>query len=240
MSTVTLDHLASRWDRSPDSLLDDVDRSLAAGVHVITLTEVADGRRPDALRQRDAIQSDAPWQSGEIALIVNAETGTEPVAAETIRIGPDLGPGNEVYGLVCVVRLATGETVLVAESHLPSSVERKWLGRRGRAYRAMVRRYRRAIREMRRLHRPDAEVIWADWNLNLRLAWVRRWAKKVWRGRPVGRQKMPTKGSHGRRLIDWPITRRLRKRRLTVLDQTRGSDHRGVRLRAEIKHPRKD
>lgn len=234
---VRLDHLASKWNRSVESLRADVDRSIGQGANVISLTEVADGRRWKALlvdgwttcHERD------PWQAGESAILVDNDFG-EVLEWCTEQIGPDLGPGNAVYAIVAVIKIrATGKMLLVAEAHLPSSVEGKWKARRGSEFRKMVRNYKRLVRRFRKKHKPDAECVWADWNLNLNLAWVRSWAKSLWAKRKtLGKKKTPGRGTHGSRLIDWPITHGLRRRELTVLPKTDGSDHRGVRLDAQI------
>lgn len=242
MTTVVLDHLASRWDRSWTSLRDDVDRSDLMNADVITLTEVADGKRDKAFKMRkgwSTLHRTNPWQAGEVAMLVRNDFG-RVMDWKTTRIGPDLGPGNEVYCIVAVIKIwGTGETILVADSHMPSAVEGSWLEKRGRLYRMIARNYRDAVADMRRKWKPDAECVWADWNLNLSLGWVRGWAVDLWNMRPIGKKKMPKKGSHHTRLIDWPVTRRLRKRKLRVMPMTPGSDHRGVRLIANIKKRKK-
>lgn len=234
---VRLDHLASRWDRSPDSLHADVRRSVHQGAHVISVTEAADGKRWQALAVDGwtTCQDRTPWQAGESAILVDDDFG-EVIDWRTEQIGPDLGPGNAVYAIVAVIKIhATGKLLLVAEAHLPSSVEDKWKARRGSEFRKMVRAYKRLVRRMRKKCRPDAECVWADWNLNLNLAWVRAWARLLWaRRKTLGKHKTPAKGSHGNRLIDWPITHGLRRRELTVLPMTDGSDHHAVSLAAEM------
>lgn len=231
-----LDHLASRWDRSPESLRSDVERSIRQGANVISVTEVADGKRWRALQVDGwtTCQRRDPWQAGESAILVDDDFG-DVLTWRTEQIGPDLGPGNAVYAVVAVIKIhATGETLLYAEAHLPSSVEAKWKTRRGAEFRKIVRNYKRLVREVRREWKPDAECVWADWNLNLNLAWVRAWARSTWaRRKTLGKAKTPGRGSHGNRLIDWPITHGLRCRKLTVLPMTAGSDHHGVRLDAE-------
>lgn len=234
---VRLDHLASKWNRSPESLRADVLRSIRHGANVVSVTEVADGKRWKALLHEGwtTCQERDPWQAGESAILVDGAWG-DVLEWRTEQIGPDLGPGNAVYAIVAVIKIhATGKTLLVAEAHLPSSVEGKWKARRGAEFRKMVRNYKRLVREFRRKYKPDAECVWADWNLNLNLAWVRSWARAIWAKRKtLGKQKTPAKGSHGGRLIDWPVTHGLRRRELTVLPLTDGSDHRGVRLDAEM------
>lgn len=233
---VRLDHLASRWDRSPDSLHADIARSIRQGANVISVTEAADGKRWQALKHDGwtTCQDRTPWQAGESAILVRESFG-QIIDWRTEQIGPDLGPGNAVYAVVAVIRLENGKLLMVAEAHLPSAVETRWKARRGSEFRQIVRNYKALVRRMRKKHRPDAECVWADWNLNLNLAWVRDWAKSAWaRRKTLGKAKTPAKGSHGNRLIDWPITHGLRKRVLTVLPMTAGSDHHAVSLEAEM------
>lgn len=233
---VRLDHLASKWNRSPESLSNDIDRSIRQGANVVSVTEAADGKRWKALLVDGwtTCQDRTPWQAGESAILVDDSWG-DVLDWHTEQIGPDLGPGNAVYAIVAVIRIrATGKILLVAEAHLPSSVEGKWKARRGSEFRKIVRNYKRLVRRFRKKWKPDAECVWADWNLNINLAWVRAWAKSLWaRRKTLGKGKTPAKGSHGRRLIDWPVTHGLRRRKLTVLPLTEGSDHRGVRLDAD-------
>lgn len=235
--SLRLDHLASKWDRSVESLRADVDRSIGQGANVVSLTEVADGRRWKALDVVGWItcQDRTPWQAGESAILVDNSWG-EVLEWTTEQIGPDLGPGNAVYAIVAAIKIhATGKTLLVAEAHLPSSVEGNWKARRGSEFRKMSRNYKRLVRRFRKKYKPDAECVWADWNLNLNLAWVRAWAKSLWAKRKtLGKRKTPAKGTHGPRLIDWPVTHGLRRRKLTILPKTDGSDHRGARLDAVI------
>lgn len=231
-----LDHLASKWNRSPESLGADIERSIRQGANVISCTEVADGKRWQALQVDGwtTCQDRDPWQAGESAILVDDSFG-DVLEWHTEQIGPDLGPGNAVYAVVAIVEIRdTGKILLVADAHLPSSVESKWKHRRGAEFRKMVHNYKRLVRRFRKKWKPDAECVWADWNLNLNLAWVRAWARSLWaRRKTLGKRKTPGRGSHGNRLIDWPVTHGLRRRKLTVLPLTAGSDHRGVRLDAE-------
>ena len=68
----------------------------------------------------------------------------------------------------------------------------------------MVKNYKAFVRQQRRSYKPDAVCVWADWNLNLNLAWVRDWIKGAWRfAKALGRRKTPKQGTHGGgRVID--------------------------------------
>lgn len=237
-----LDHIASKWDRSPASLAADVARSVKQGADVITFTEVADGKRWTALQRKGwtTCQDRTPWQKGEVAAMVGDHFG-KVLHWETVQIAPDLGPGLPVVVIIVVIELHNGRVLMVSDSHLPSSVEDKWKERRGGLYREAVWNYVAACDRVAREWKPDAQVRWADWNLNLNLAWVRDWAKGLWknRGRLMGLAKVPKQGTHGNRLIDWPVTHGVRKRRLKVLPRTKASDHRAVRLTGVIGRARK-
>src|SRR3546814_16917309 len=86
---VRLDHLASKWNRSPESLRADVMRSVRHGAHVVSVTEAADGKRWKALLIDGwtTCHERNPWQAGESAILVDAEFG-EVLDWHTEQIGP--------------------------------------------------------------------------------------------------------------------------------------------------------
>ena len=82
----------------------------------------------------------------------------------------------------------------------------------------------------------------ADWNLNLHRVWVRAYLRATF---PAFRapQKRPAGGTHGARLIDFPIglrivglTMRVLREESDVLD---ASDHLPIRIRGTIRKRRR-
>ena len=232
---------SSRWDRTTDSLQSSLSQSRKELADVVLLTEVADGKRPDALRiwcqanGWDWAQDRSPWQSGETAIIWNAEEA-KCLNWETVSIGPDLGPGLPLVATVAILEFKDGTKSLYGMTHLPSSVEGDWRqrGRRVVEYQKAVRRYRKAVTKYRKRYHPDFELVCADWNLNVLLKWVKRYLKINF---PKHRLvQAGNKGTHGHRQIDAALVRFKPKYKkhsyanARVLDAHYSSDHKGVEV----------
>ena len=217
MTTIRLDHLASRWDRSPESLASDVRRSIRQGAHVISRHR---GRGRQALAGRwsthgcTTCQDRTPWQAGESAILVDDDFGEVARLGRPRRSAPTSAPATpSTRSSLSSGSAATGEDP--ARRREPPPVvgrEQVEAASRDRVPQVRPQLPRGRPRDARKW-KPDAVCVWADWNLNLNLAWVRDWAKRVWakRGKSLGKHKTPAKGSHGNRLIDWPITHGLQR-----------------------------
>lgn len=226
----------SRWDRSPKSLKASLNASAFDNATVILLTEVADGKRPKALRQWanindwNLLHDTEPWQSGETAILAHVRTWSV-IDWATVNIGPDLGPGLPVVCTIAILKhRITGVTALVSVSHLPSAVESIWSvkgAKRIIAYRRMVVRYRKVVSAWRKEFKPDFEAVSADWNLDVLKAWVRAYLKSAF---PKHKLVYSRKGgTHGPRQIDAFLLRKV-KGNSSIMQAHRSSDHRATEL----------
>lgn len=225
-------HLSGRWDRPPRSLRRQLRRAAKRGATLLTLTEVADRGRPDAVRLpgwTTCQDVDGPGGSrfdlGECAIMVD-DDAWRVLRWRTYVIGPDRGPGNRVIMVMALLASReTGRTLLVSTSHLMSGVEGNWRGQRAAFFRQDVDRWRRINLTWRRAFKPDAEATVADWNLDLHRAWVEAYLEDAWDGLDAP-LRLPKGGTHGRRLIDFPRTRRLGTVNLRIRSSLGASDHR--------------
>jgi hypothetical protein len=235
---VEIHHLSSRYDRSPRTLRSALNRSRRLGATIITVTEVDRPRRTRALwrwarwRGWVVVQDRTSRKTAETALLVDARVWIVR-RQHTHVIGPD-DAGRPVLAVMALLaHRASGRKLLVSTSHLLSSVEGAWAGRRAARHRDHVEAWRQANRRWRERHRPDAEVAVADWNLDLRRPWVREWVRGAWPGMRTP-PRIPRVGTHGPRLIDWPLVRGVDVIGFDVLDAHPHSDHRGIRLRVRV------
>lgn len=240
-----VDQFSGRWDRKPAA----VERQTARSVKdmdrtIILLTEVAnDARARAALRgartsgHRWHMVRDADADMGEVAILVRLDVWE--VLRERVKVlGPDLGPGGRVIGAFALLRNRyTGHTLVVSTAHLPASVEGDWTtGHRAAEHRKAVDVWRRTHRAWRRAFKPDAELAWADWNLNLHRDWVADWIDEAWPALDLPSEAViPSGGTHaGGRLIDWFVCRGLRVRSWRILRWPWASDHHGNRAALRI------
>lgn len=237
-------HLSGRWDRSARLLARQVRRAAKHGAKLITLTEVADGKRPSLTMPgwTKAQDVDGPggkrFDRGECAILAEDDTW-ELVRSRSYVIGPDLGPGNRVVVLFALLRhRVTRATLLVSVCHLPSAVEAVWRGQRATHYRAMVDRWRRIHATWVRAFKPDNEMVVADWNLNVHAAWVKDYLAEAFPTLDLP-ANLPKGGTHGSRLIDMVLTRGWSPKRLTIRSARGASDHRELWWYGWIKGPRR-
>lgn len=237
-------HLSGRFDRDPDDLRDELER-VERWADIITLTEVDRNARGDVLERfaREhgfQLLRRGNGTKGESAILVHTSVWRVRRWAAVMLAGDlDGMRGGQVAVLALLEHVETRATLLVSTTHTSSGVEGDWArGRRATEHRTAVQTWRRVVREWRRKHRPDAELIVADWNLDAHKPWVRAWIRSAWPGLLLPRQ-LPKQGSHGGRLIDWCLTRRIRRVQLIVMRLTDASDHRGVRITGTIR-PRKE
>lgn len=239
-TALRLDHLAGRFDREPITLDAQVSQS-TKHVDLIALTEVSGHQRAKVLdRPGWTVLRGPDGDLGEVAILAR-DAEWRVLAWKVVVLGPDLGPGGQVVGIIAVFEnVHTGDTELVGEAHLPATVEGGFLARtrRAAAHQAAVQKWRREVRRWRRRYKPDGEVITADWNLNLHRAFVRAWITVAWPAMHLPK-RIPAAATHrGGRLIDWPIAHRIPDLAFRVLAQSPASDHRGIRVTGTIR-PRK-
>lgn len=225
-------HLSGRWDRSPRLLKRQLRRAAKGGATWLSLTEVADGKRPAAVALPGWTKTqdvDGPggkrFDRGECAFLTRDDTW-EVLRWRSYVIGPDLGPGNRVVMLMALLRhRLTGATSLMSVCHTPSAVEANWRGQRAGHYRQMVDRWRRIHATWVRAFKPDNEAVVADWNINLHAAWALIYLEDAFPTLDPP-AVLPKGGTHGPRLIDMILTRGWRKVRLVIRSSRGASDHR--------------
>lgn len=224
-------HISSKWNRPRLTLTRQLRRARKKGATWITLTEVADGKRPEAVKlpgwsKAQQTDSSKSFDLAECAILVEDDTWAI-VRWRTYVIGPDLGPGNRIVMVMALLRhRVTGATSLLSTSHMPSAVEGAWDGRRAGHYRQALDRWRRINLAWRRAFRPDNEAAVADWNLDFRKRWVRAFFRGAWPGLDEPNpDRFPKKGTHGPRLIDMIRTRDWQNVRLTTRRALLASDH---------------
>lgn len=237
-----MDHDASRWDRRAITLHREVKPRLSK-VAVHGFTEVAGWTRRLALhrllkKHGYRLLQKGPGPYRETALGVDGSV-YDILRWNSIKIGPDLGPGDIVMMTVSVLRnRKTGKIIIVSDAHLPASVEGNWDGERAKAYRKCVQRYRRVINAYIQRYQPHAVIVWADWNLNLHRDWVREYFEEAWPELHIPYYAIPRHvGTHaGKRFIDFPLIVGFSRGTvlITVLPNDKASDHDITRFRGII------
>lgn len=123
--------------------------------------------------------------------------------------------------------------------HLPAHIEKEFLDQnlrnvRVRAYNESLRTIRELILRLQKGH-PNAHfVVVGDWNLDFHKPWVPRRLGARLRNTGLRKAVIPpgTRGTHGRRLIDWAVTDLKASGR--VLPLIKASDHHPVVLTYDI------
>jgi hypothetical protein len=139
--------------------------------------------------------------------------------------------GNIGAAVAVLKHKHSNNKIVVSVVHLPSSVEgqgRVEGGRRDEWYEAR-RNWVRRVKQLRRKYDADAMMIIADWNIDLKRAWVRTLIKSLF---PTWRwvwNEFPNIGTHGNRLIDFTLIKgKLRIAKKPKIHRITGaSDHRG-------------
>lgn len=233
MTALRVAHLSGRWDRSRQTLHDQL-AHVSKTVDVMTFTEVADGTRRLALTLPG-------WSTGHYKLKKGEARGRAECAVmtrdsvwtmkrfATKMLGPDLGVGLATTAAFAQLTHKDGTKMVISVSHLPSAVEGDWDGKRAKAYRSAVENWRKTNLEWRKVYKPDVEIANADWNLNAHRDWVQKWLRKAWPGLRLP-SVLPKGGTHGSRLIDFPITRGANGVRFTLYAANKASDHRAIRI----------
>lgn len=234
-------HLSGRWNRSPRRLAAQLQRAANRGATWLTLTEVADGKRPRAvaLPGWSKAQGGRPahrFDLGECAVLVRDDVW-KIVRWRAYVIGPDPGPGNRVVMVMALLEhLDSGATMLLSTAHLPSDVEPHWDDLRGDQWRQAVHRWRRINASWRRAYHPTAEATTADWNVDYHRPWVRRELQTLWPGLRTP-PELPRGGTFHRRLIDLVRTRGVAQVHLAIRSSWGASDHRELWVRLLIRRP---
>jgi hypothetical protein len=268
-------HCSSRFDRSAASLEHDLDDWMTQ-CSLITLTEISNDQRARKMYEANWAyynnkKSDGQdecgiawrrdvWRrtSGRVIKLNNQEyyrrdgRVADPVVAAT----------------VVLKRYNSGHKLMVSVTHMPAHVEgaggwrtteNKWRARKN-AYMSSMTNWSVHMAALESHHRPDAILVIADWNLNLKEHWVREYMRTAWGQRyKQAWQRFPTAGGSmsggavaplgapgkgtGDRIIDGTLYRGAIKieREPNLLARVASSDHRpyseGLEFTAKAGHP---
>lgn len=228
-------HSSSRFDRSALSLV----RAVAYYIlfaDLLTFTEVANDRRAQALRALGwrRIQMIGKPGVDECAVMFLRLKWRYVTHNVTLLSQQKLANGRWLYALtVELEHRRTKQRLLVSVTHLPAHIQgpgRIEQDAQGRIYTAAVKTWHNFLMVSRR---PGLSIMAvADWNLDVRLSWVREWLTRMFiglrsswgaRSRPL-----PEDGTHGSRLID-DTRSNMTLYRIDLLRDDDSSDHRPYR-----------
>lgn len=207
-------HASGRFDESPSWLRRDLARwrDLAS---VITLTEVADGKRKDALHESGwTLTSGKGEGPGECAILHDRRKWRRR-AKYVVKITDGGGTGRlhaPLYATTAVLqRRGTGRMLIVSSTHMPAHVETLLrLGRKAQpatTWRRAANVWAEHIAAARGAY-PEADVwVVADFNVDARRDWVRRTVRDAFLTAGADLQVVHTDtGTHGDRRIDFGLS----------------------------------
>jgi len=255
-------HCSSRFDRSAASLEADLDDWMSQ-VGLITLTEISNDNRANQMREKGWQYYNAKASQGQDECGTAWRMDTWRRVAATVR-----KLNNEQYyrldgrvadpvvsSTVVLKRADTGHRLMVSVTHMPAHVEgrggwrtteNKWQARKA-AYLSSLANWATHVQALENQYKPDATLVVADWNLNLKEEWVRdllrnRWGaayRQAWTHFPTSGGSLvggasappgaPGKG-YGDRIIDGTLIRGVETIGGPVLmPRVSSSDHRPYR-----------
>ena len=242
-------HSSSRYSRSPESLRRAIEDYIAAGADVITFTEVAASPREKPLysfKGWGALTGDLHARNdGGIMWDTTKWVALEEFNHEIATVSWFTTRGHKFPNIaatsVILKSILTGKTMLVSVAHMPPAVQGPtgFLGmpRRLAAYASALEGWRTFWRTQRREKNLDGLMIVADWNLDLRLPWVRAYFNQnfpkfdvVWEGRGEFPDKRTGTTGSGK-IIDFTMIKGKLDRLYgpTILPDDDSSDHRPYR-----------
>lgn len=244
----TIDHLhtSGRFDRSPQSVKDDLEIWLRDGeVDLITATEFKGNRRRDVIanlpgwdlyngvEKPGADDVLVAWKESRFELVKKQSTVVS--TKKSYRTNGSLIPPQRVTDVLLLDK-RTHRTLYVSVSHLSSHVEvaggiRNSL--RGAVWRESTRNWAKHQRQIQKQWRPSGRLLVADWNVNWKKLWFRNYIHLILPAFRSGwRKPWPARGTLGDRLIDIALFnwRRLALvKKAWVLTRHESSDHRAFR-----------
>jgi hypothetical protein len=246
--TASIDHLhtSGRFDRSPQSVRDDLALWLRDGaVNLITATEFAGRSRIAVLRELPGWEvyngTERPgaddcavvWRKDRWILVHSASKVVS--TRKSYRTNGRLIPPQRVTEVLLLDRL-TGRTLYVSVSHLSAHVEVSGGIRdslRGKVWRDATRNWARHQRQIQRQWQPTGRLLVADWNVNWKRPWFRAYVATILPAfRARWHHPWPTQGTLGNRIIDVALFtwRRLWSAgKAWILSRHESSDHRAFR-----------
>lgn len=253
-------HCSSRFDRSPASLETDLDTWMSES-SLVTVTEVTNDARAARLREkgwgyynakddqgRDADNCAIAWENATWHRLTGKITRLSNNTFDR-RYGM-----QNIYIYSCTVVLknvSSGHKLLVSVTHFPAHIEGPggwnhstgWQARKN-AYMNALTNWSKHVKDLSDKMNIDAQLICADWNLNLKADWVQvllgnHWGNEyslVWsnfptdggslHGGPAVPNDAPGKGHHDR-IIDGSMTNGLSVvNHPSLMARVSSSDHR--------------
>lgn len=210
-------HISGLWD-APRGRWVALLKTAARAADVITVTEFTQDPTGDWVPEGFAKVHFTGLGRNECAIFYRIDTFPRALERWCIPISKTpyaLGSGKvrpRVHLLGVELEHHTGRKVNIEVFHTPSAIEgRNALIRGVRRTKALLECFSSIQTHKRAELRGEANLLAADWNLNLKLAWVRALLKVRLRGWHSAWRKMPSDGSHGERLIDGVrVSRQLR------------------------------
>lgn len=252
-------HCSSRYDRSPASLEYDLDNWMA-DASLITVTEVTNDSRAAKLREKGWGYYNSKKSGDADNCAIAWETATwRRVNGKVIRLSSNTfdrknGQHNLYMWAATVVLRHTksGHKLLVSVSHLPAHIEGQgkllttgegWQARK-QAVMTGLTNWSTHVKDISSKQNIDAQLIVADWNVNLKAQWwltilMNHWGAEyssAWtdfptdggalHGGPDVPNDAPGKGHHDR-IIDGSLTNGLTcPGHPQLMARVRSSDHR--------------
>lgn len=204
-------HISGLWDAPHDRWVALIKSAVRTGADIITITEftqsplkgwlpegfqilhfTGDGRNECAILYRTSVfrpSKQRPW--------------CIPISKTPYALGSGkVRPRVHLTGIE-LEHAETGNLVNVEVFHTPSAIEgRNALIRGVRRTKAMLECLSSIAAHRKAELRGEANILAADWNLNLRLVWVAALLRARLRGFRNAWRVLPKGGSHGKRLID--------------------------------------
>jgi len=187
---------------------------------LITLTEISRDWRSATLREKGwgHFNASAGGGADDCGIAWRTDTWHRKDAfarrLSTMRFPtvPGYRPIVPTYAATALLKhVSSDKTLLVSCAHMPAHIEghfrypgtEQWRARK-RAYTSAVDGWSTMVLNQSRRHKPDAVLVVADWNLNLKYHWVREYFHDHWKkaGLKGAWQHFPTGGTHGNRIID--------------------------------------
>lgn len=241
-------HCSSRWDRPASALEKDLDNWMQHS-SIVTLTELTNNRNAATLREKGWDYFNSKLNNGQDDVGIAWKTSIwKRKRGWTVKLTNiqfflrNHRPAEPVYAATVLLKHATsGHEVLVSCAHLPAHVEGaggwrtteyKWKARKDAYIQSHV-NWSGAVRQYVKETKPDSVLVVADYNLNLKEAWVRQFLQSHWAAADLKLAWTHFPGEGGtfdNRIIDGTMYRGLKiVDQPDILGNVASSDHRPYR-----------
>jgi hypothetical protein len=202
-------HCSSRFDRPAALLESDMDNWQDAS-DLVTLTEISNDRLAATMRAKGWDYFNAKKSQGQDECGVTWRTSMwGKTKSVTIKLNNDAyyrldgRVADPVVSCSVVLKHRTsGHRLLVSVTHMPAHVEGfggwrtteyKWQARKA-AYLSSLKNWNVHVDDLIRKQKPDATLVIADWNLNLKQDWIRALLRQTFGDLKQAWQRFPTSG----------------------------------------------